>query len=205
MKTVKVWGFALLLVCSGVLTTQAAVIDFESLAHDDSTTVDHGATYVEDGIVIKNLATVESSGWEPSLASFGIQSWGYAGSTALFNDNLEGVTWIASAVSPLFSVYSIDLSELYDLGVSETVTFYATNSSGATVSQSFTLDGSFGMETFSFSSDFIDVASVYWIQTDYGVQFDNIVTSPVPEPSTLLLFGLGLFGLSACTNKKFAK
>ncbi|MDD2465122.1 MAG: PEP-CTERM sorting domain-containing protein [Desulfobulbus sp.] len=188
------------------MASQAAVIDFESLTHNDADITDHGATYAEDGFVLRNLATEETSGYEPSLATFGSSAEGYTGSTALFNDNYPGVTWMTSLDSILFSLFSIDLSELAEhRGETEVITFYGLNSFGTIVSQSFTIDGAFGAETFFFSADFTNLASAWWAQTDYFVQFDNITTSPVPEPSTLLLFGVGLIGLSAATRKRIVE
>ncbi|MGD9947567.1 MAG: PEP-CTERM sorting domain-containing protein [Desulfobulbus sp.] len=206
MKRVKICSLALFLICGVSMASQAAVIDFESLAHDDADITDHGATYEEDGYIIKNLATEEVSDFPPSLATFGVQADGYTGSTALFNDNYQGVTWMTSTDSILFSLASIDLSELADhAGETDTVTFYGLASSGDIVSQSFTLDGIFGMQTFSFSSDFTNLAAAWWKQTDYFMQFDNIATSAVPEPSAFLLFGVGLVGLSAATKSRKMK
>ena len=48
------------------LNAQAAVIDFESLAHSGDESADQGTTYTEDGFLLTNTATGLLS---PSLAT----------------------------------------------------------------------------------------------------------------------------------------
>lgn len=42
----------------------------------------------------------------------------------------------------------------------------------------------------------------YNFGSTYDVYWDNVGTSPVPEPSTMLLLGFGLIGLAAITRKR---
>jgi hypothetical protein len=183
------------------LNAQAVVLDFETLAHSDGLSVDHGATYMEKGFLLTNTATVESSGLSPSLATFGTDAFGYSGSTALFNDNPAGQTVLTRADGGWFNLYTITLSEFYDSDPIS-VMFTGVLNSGATVTQTLILDGTFGSEVFTFDQNFSDLVSVSWLQTDNFHQFDNITVAPVPEPSTMLLFASGLLTVAAARRKR---
>jgi hypothetical protein len=58
------------------MSTQADIVTFDSLSHIDGLTVDHGAAYTESGFLFTNIATVEDSGFAPSLATFGTEAMG---------------------------------------------------------------------------------------------------------------------------------
>lgn len=180
-----------------IFNVNAATLDFESLAHTDDIIVDHGSTIAEDGFLISNTSTVESTGFAPSLASFGSQTTGYTGSTTVFNDNIGGETRLTKEDGGLFDIISIYLSELYpmdDPAYSNPfdVIFTGVQYDGGHVSQTFTLDGLVGSQCFVFSKEFVGLNSVSWIQSPDFHQFDDITVNPVPEPCTLLLFGTGL-------------
>jgi len=180
------------------LNAQAAVIDFESLAHDDDQIVDNGATYTEDGFLLTNTAT---GGLSPSLATAGTNTFGYSESTALFNDNWEGQTVLTRTDGGWFNLYTIALSEFYDTDPISVV-FTGVLNSGATVMQTLTLDGAFGTEVFTFDTSFSNLVSVSWFQTADYHQFDDITVAPVPEPSTILLFASGLLTVAAARRKR---
>ena len=68
-----------------------------------------------------------------------------------------------------------------------------TRSDASIVTQTFNLDGNFGLETFAFTG-FTDLVSVTWDQVVDYHQFDNVVLTP--EPSTLALLAAGVLGLT---------
>ncbi len=197
----------LMLFCSTfglTLNAQAAVIDFESLAHSDDY-ADHGATYTEDGFLLTNTATVASSGFDPSLATAGTNAFGYSGSTALFNDNWQGQTVLTRTDGGWFNLNSITLSEFYDIDPTIDpidVVFTGMLNNGATVTQTLTLDGVFGPEVFTFDPSFSNLVAVSWLQTEVFHQFDDLTIAPVPEPSTILLFASGLLTVAAARRKR---
>jgi len=187
------------------MNAQADIVTFESLSHDDDQIVDHGATYTEGGFLFTNIATIESSGFDPSLATFGMQAYEYTGSTALFNNNYEGITVLTRLDGNAFSFHSIDLAELYayDLeGYTFDVTFNGLLSNGSSVSQTVTLDNLTGVQTYVFDSAFSNVVSVNWAQggPDF-YQFDNVNAAPVPVPAAAWLLGSGLIGLIGARKK----
>lgn len=172
----------------GSLQASAAVLDFESLAHDDDEIVDIGYLYEEAGFLLENAGSFP-------FATFGTQdTYSYTGSTALFNDNDDGATTLTLVGGGAFSLVSMDLSEMMIGDLAYNVTFSGVTSGGDVVTQEVTLDGSFGAETFTFDSSFADVTSVSWANTAGYTQFDNIsAVAAVPEPETyaMMLAGLG--------------
>ncbi len=176
------------------------------MAHNDDQIVEHGASYVENGYLFTNTATVESSGFAPSFATLGNQVYGYSGSTALLNNNYLGQTVLARVDGGTFNLSSIILATLYPMDAPDntpaSVIFNGTLASGATVSQSFTVNGTSGTQVFSFGSDFNNLVSANWEQTPYAHQFDNVDVTPTPIPAAAWLLGSGLMGLVGLRRRK---
>ena len=205
MKLLKNTALALCLVISVCVFAPAAgavVIDFENLAHDGDDVGDYFSTYAEDGFI---FTSYDNNAISENLTVFGTAATGsYAGSTMLLNDGCENpLTVLKAENGSAFSLDSISLCELSDYNAdSYTITFTGLLSNGATVTQAFTLDGSFGVETFSFNSEFDSLVSVSWDDGGYGVQFDNIsATSPVPVPSAVWLMFSGIACLAGLKRK----
>jgi hypothetical protein len=187
------------------MNAQADIVTFDSLAHNDGLTTDHGATYTEAGFTFTNIATVESSGFAPSLATYGSmvtvdqEPYGYyTGSTALINNNYEGITVLTRLDGNAFSFNSIDLAELYpmnDTSLAFDVTFTGSFADGSSATQTVTLDNLTGVQSYVFSA-FSNVVSVNWAQGGLDFhQFDNVNVAPVPVPAAAWLLGSGLAGL----------
>lgn len=169
----------------------ATVIGFEALAHDDDQVADAGHLYQEQGFALSNAGNFP-------FATFGARLAEFVGSTALINDNDDGLTVLSRVGGGRFSLSSIDLAELVaDPGLVYSVIFNGLTADQQTVSQSFMLDGLFGAQTFAFDTGFANLLSVSWANSAAYHQFDNLSLSAVPEPGSaaLVLAALGLLGL----------
>lgn len=169
-----------------VTSAQAVVtIDFESLDTANNTVNYVGDTYSDDGFEFTSL----SPGL--GLGTFGSLESRFTGSTALFDDNADGVIRLNQIDDAPFDLLAINLASLNgDMPLD--VTFVGTISGGGTVSQTFTIDSSpFVQQTFNFTG-FSNLTKVEWVQAPPYHQFDNIVIDVVPEPDTWLLVGTGI-------------
>lgn len=170
------------------LGAAAGTMGFESLRHDDDLVVDAGHLFVEDGY------RVENSGILP-FATYGTLDTEFSGSTALINDNADGLTTLTKANGRVFNLISIDLTELIvGDGVDYDVEFTGTTFHRGTVTLAFSLNGLRDTETLYFDARFSDLIAVSWANTGGGHQFDNIVAVPEPATLGLSLCALGILG-----------
>ena len=146
------------------------LIDFQQLAHNDASIMDHGYSYAEDGMIVR---TDPNNPFE--LGTFGTKESRYAGSTGMFNNTVGGITELVHAGGDRFSVRSIDLATLNgDSPVS--VIFHGYLNGNVVVSQVFNITaGDFAFKTFCFDDAFLNIDSLRWSQDSPFHQFDNIV------------------------------
>ncbi|MGC8495227.1 MAG: PEP-CTERM sorting domain-containing protein, partial [Syntrophobacteraceae bacterium] len=80
------------------------------------------------------------------------------------------------------------------------VTFTGTKQGGETVADTVTMTSN-SPTTYNISN-LDDIVSVSWVQGVNVAQYNGItVSSSVPEPCTMLLLGLGLFGIAALRKR----
>ncbi len=176
------------------------------------------ANYSEQGYVFTS-----SLNSQYALGSWGATSSSFAGSTALYNNYYIQKTALTRADGGLFNIYSLDLSELLKDGKAGTVTFTGYQNGDAKVTQSFTMDGTFGFQTLLLAG-FNNLKTLEWTTgglsapagvstATYMSQFDNLFVdtsdgaippaftpggTPLSVPdggATLALMGLGLAGI----------
>jgi hypothetical protein len=151
-------------------------MNFQKAEHVDAGIQSEGPIYAEGDFVI-----VQGEGEPNPLSTFGTQHGLYPGSTALFNNTINGTITLYSLstteeYAEPFNIHSIDLSNLNGGGPA-TVHFTGKKASGGTVAQAFTLPGSGnGLHTFNFTG-FHDLISLTWTQEAPFHQFDNLVVS----------------------------
>jgi hypothetical protein len=138
----------------------------------------------------------------------------YAGANALAAFAPATITLTQTNGNP-FSLLSIDLARNFEFDAPPTVTFTGTLEGGGTVTDTFTVTtlpppSPPAFQTFTFTG-FDDVTSVSWDQPQFPEplhQFTNITLAttpfidPVPEPSSLILAGVGALGLAFLARQR---
>ena len=100
-----------------------------------------------------------------------------------------------------FELNSLDIGNVYDSSpYSQTFSFWADLAGGGSLSTTFTSDAQSGLETVVLN--WSGITAFRFTETSGSfLQSDNFVlnggnTSPVPEPGTFALFGMGLLGVA---------
>ncbi|MBC7404198.1 MAG: PEP-CTERM sorting domain-containing protein [Cytophaga sp.] len=173
-------------------------------------------SYTESGFTLKSMSNLGFGSARTGDVNFlyngQIMTW-YYGSTSLFNDDLNGITFLSKDDGGTFTLNSIDLAALnnyYSWGSGENISFTGNLHGGGTVTQTFQFTEQFKFLTFSFNG-FENLDSVTWAQGFPYHQFDNIVLDQfappggpgnnVPEPASIGLLGLGLTALGVSRRK----
>lgn len=182
--------------------SQAATIDFDGVAPFQDF-----PTFSEKGFILTvNVGEVRvndafSPGNNAAQPSFG------------FGQGLDSSFTLTNGKNHLFNVLSIDLLEATVFPDTFGVTAIGTKSDSTTVSQTFTLDGIAGRETFVFSPEFTSLISLNIVEDSTNsfsvdiVQVDNIELSTVaavPEPLTILGSATAL-GFGALLKRESSK
>ena len=126
------------------------------------------------------------------FATFGTLEARYPGSTALFNNTVNGVITFERIDGSAFDMFSIDIASLNNNGP-VTVNFVGNLDAGGQVFSQFTTVGMQNtLQTHEFANDFVNLISLVWVQEGPFHQFDNLTI--VPAPAGLALLGLGALG-----------
>jgi hypothetical protein len=194
---------ALAVILGGSLSAYGStIINFSSLSQPGDTYSSVGSSYVQQGFTFasSSLYTWEAS--SPNLPSLNTAD------TSLFEFYADATTSVTDAGDAPFTLDSIDLAPLIAGGTGTfDVTFIGTLADSSTVSQTFTVSNTAGLQTFDFSG-FTNVVSVSFDQgtnvgffedQDSGYQFDNLVVttsaSSVPEPGSLPFLAMAAVAL----------
>lgn len=171
----------------------ATVIDFNHLAHND--TFQTFNSIKTNGFVIKN----------DSQGSDRLGIWGKndefqadKGHAAVFVNYSGSKTSLEQANKSFFNFKSIDIADVFNQGDSASIQFSFFNGQ-STSFETVILDQLKGLQTFVFNKN--NITKVSWVGSNS--QFDNInISTPVPEPETYALIGLGLTGLWIARRRK---
>ena len=165
------------------------VVDFAGVSGGDF------PTYSEDGFTLAtNVGCVRISD------TYG-QNNAAQPSFGFGQGSLDSHVMVTKDDSLLFDVVSIDLLEATGVPEAFGITMMGIKPDASTISQTFTLDGISGAETFWLSLDFVELCALeIWEDTDNSfdteiVQIDNVTFDISPEPVTGLLVLLGGIGI----------
>lgn len=183
----------------GVGTSGATTITFDSLEHPgNSYTYMYNMSYSEGGFVLTGSGDL---GTPQQLSP------AYLGSASLFSILMDGVVTLTSETNSPFTIIAIDLAYFPPFDPGASVTFNGYDAMSNLVATTTYSPVGITWSTVNFGPTFQNISAVSWTQSSPYHQFDNIVLnseSPTatPEPSTMLLMGIGAAGAAFMRRRK---
>ena len=199
MKTIiRKWLSIGILISASTLAihVNATILDFEGIASAGTVTSYNNQTLTHNGFdIFKSHGHVISSTYFPTLYN---NHNANHGSDWLMHDS-GGPQTITLTGGGDFSIQSMEYASYRS--DSGNVTITGTYSAGGTIVDTILFTPFFA--TYNFSSAWIGLSSINF-QGFGGASYDNIVLNEasVPEPTTLALLGLGIFGLGFSRRKR---
>lgn len=152
-------------------SASAQVLDFQHLEQNNNQVNNVGNVVTEDGFEV-----TKAPGEPFEFAVFGTQENRYPGSTALFNNTVNGLIKITKIGGGTFDVATIDFAMLNG-GGSVTINLTGTHPDNTTVQQQIVHnDAGFPLDLVTYAlNGFTNLVSIEWTQQSPFHQFDNVV------------------------------
>lgn len=149
----------------------AQTLDFQHLEQNNGSVNNVGEVVTEDGFEV-----TKNPGEPFQFAVFGTQENRYPGSTALFNNTVNGLIRITQIGGGPFDVSSIDFAMLNG-GGTVTINLTGTHPDNSTVQQQIVhTDSGFPLDLVTYQlNGFTNLAKIEWMQVSPFHQFDNVV------------------------------